>query len=537
VIKNLINNKFICMILFIGTIIRLYGIQDVGLNHYDSAYYANIAKVPSLTVKWFFNESEGNKDLPSLKRYLKNRGGTAHIVKPGHIILITLSFLIFGIKDHAVLIVSAVCGIGVIIMSYLIGKELFTKPVGFIAAAIIAVSGQQMIFSRTGYPQMNTTFIFCLAFFLFWKSINIQNGNKLFRSSAIITGLTLLFHQSVYIVIFPLFIAMMVNVNKPVNGSLSSKIRKCFHFFVIMLIPLLLSQLFVMAINSIHPSGGEDLLMRNLGRLQSGAFDRWGISNEKLSFYPIIFWMLEGPLITILLPISIIFTLWKAYKIHSINYVLLGLLTSIPLLFWTLNYTTLKAIQVAMPFIAISVGVFIVDVSKQSAMYYNRKKIQTLIPILVVLVILSFGLVRSYPHIKFKSNYKLAVNQLIEYMNIHGGVFNVNQNNLWPISTFYSGNFTDTLPSDFKGEILFDNGNIQSDFKIIDWRQFIPGKTNIVELENIINNYEPIIQLPYGEKAYPIWHYHRYYDTERIPKLFKDVSATNFISVYDLRKN
>jgi hypothetical protein len=229
--------------------------------------------------------------------------------------------------------------------------------------------------------------------------------------------------------------------------------------------------------------------------------------------------------------------LWKAYKTHSINYVLIGSLASIPLVFWTLNYTTLKAIQVAMPFIAISVGVFIVDVSKQFAMYCNRQYIQTLIPIVIVVFILSSGSVRSYSHIKFKSNYRLAVNQLMEYMNVHGGVFNVNQNNLWPIAYFYTGNLIDKIPSGFKGDIVFADGDIRSDYKIIDWRQFIPGKTNIIELENIIENYEPIIQLPYNNKAYPIWHYHRYYDTEIIPELFNEYSEAKNISVYDLRNN
>ena len=114
-------------------------------------------------LQWFFDENERNKGFTSLESYLKDRGCNANIIKPGHIALITLSFLIFGIKDYAVLLVSAVCGIGVIIMTYLIGKDVFGKPEGLIAAAIIAVSGQQMIFSRTGYPQMDTTFIFSLA--------------------------------------------------------------------------------------------------------------------------------------------------------------------------------------------------------------------------------------------------------------------------------------------------------------------------------------------------------------------------------------
>ena len=120
-------------------------------------------------------------------------------------------------------------------------------------------------------------------------------------------------------------------------------------------------------------------------------------------------------------------------------------------------------------------------------------------------------------------------------MNIHGGVFNIDQNNLWTILAFYSGNFTDTLPSGFKGEILFNNERIQSDYKIIDWHQFIPGKSDISRLENISKNYIPIIELNYRKEAWPIFNYHRHYDIKRIPELFNKYPKTQYISVYDLK--
>ena len=535
-IKNIIlNNKLILLTVITGAFLRLDGIHNQGLNWYDSAYYANVAKVPILSFKWLFDENNSKKDLPSLETYLINRGCNTNIIKPGHVAFITLSFLIFGIKDYAVLLVSAICGIGVIVMTYRIGREIFAKSVGLIAAAIIAVSGQQIIFSRTGFPQTDTVFLFCLALFLFWKSICAKDGNKLFISSAVITGLTLLFHQSVYILIFLLFIAMMVNVNEGVNRSFSSRIKKCLYFFAIMLIPFIFSHIFITVFNSINPSGGEDLLMRNLERLQSGAFERWGISIEKLSFYPSMFWMLEGPLVTMLIPLSIIFMLWKAYNTHSINYVLIGLLASIPLVFWTLNYTTLKAIQVAMPFVAISIGVFIVALSKRISIYYNKKKIGFYIQNITILFILIIGTNNSFTSINLKTNYNSVFIELEKYMKANDGQLNAIQNNIWPITYFYAGNIVDNNPSQFSNNIIFDKPDAHSDYRIIDWQQFQYGKNDINSLMDVDNKYSPVIQKIYWDEAIPILNYHRHYDVKSVQNLFKKYPQTHFISVYDLR--
>ena len=139
--------------------------------------------------------------------------------------------------------------------------------------------------------------------------------------------------------------------------------------------------------------------------------------------------------------------------------------------------------------------------------------------------------------ISFRSNYKATIDELVEIMESNQGKFNANQNNLWPITYFYAGNLIDELPSNFMGEIIFYNDKIKSDYIVIDWRQYIPGKNDLGKLSYITRNYSPIIKKYYNGKAYPIWNYHRYYDFKRIPKLFESNINANNISVYDLRKS
>tara|TARA_B100000315_G_C14423077_1_gene516495 strand:- start:256 stop:921 length:666 start_codon:yes stop_codon:yes gene_type:complete len=218
------------------------------------------------------------------------------------------------------------------------------------------------------------------------------------------------------------------------------------------------------------------------------------------------------------------------------NYILVVLLTTIPITFWTLNYTTLKGIQVVMPFLALCVGVFVDTILRNINKYFKKREIRTIISIILSFIILLFGYYRVFPYSKWESNYKSVSEQLINYMKIHGGKLNISQNNLRPILSFYFGNQIDNLPNKFKGEIDFNDQNIETDYRIIDWRQFISKAHDTAYLLNISKNYTPIIKINYREEAGPIYNYHRHYDLKRIPELFNKYPDAKNIAVYDLRK-
>lgn len=539
-IKRIAVSYFaIFLILLVGIFVRVYGITETGINLWDSAYYANIAKTPIFAVKWLLNNATDDvKSFEGLVAYLKSRGCGGNIIKPGHVFLITLSFILFGIKDYAVILVSAVSGIGVIILTFIIGKRMFNKTVGSIAAAVIAVSGQQVIFSRTGWPQMDTVFLFCLAFVFYWAWMHaddVKRKRRFFLVSAIISGATLLFHQSVIIVILALLAATLLRAKNSPGVGITAGLRDCFYFIAVMLAMLACVQLIIMAINFLNPSDGTDFFARNLERVEKGMFGLWGLSTAKILFYPQMFWRLEGALVAILTPISICFVLWRASKTKATSYIMMSFLTAVPLAFWTFNYTTVKAIQVAMPFIAVVIGVFIVEVGTMISDHLNRRLIKAVLPGAMVTIILLSGLFRCYPIVELKWNYRPMVNQTIEYMKINGGQLSAFQNNLWPILKFYLGNKVDVVGSDFKGKLEIRDLRAHSDYRIIDWRQFYPGKTDIDSLLKIERKYKAILELNYLENALPIYNYHRYYDIERIPEIFKKYPETRKIAVYDLR--
>jgi len=526
--KIIKNNLLILIILITGLTIRLIGMKDVGISDYDTAYYANIAKVPIFTIDWFFDKNINNKDLEGLAEYLKERGSGAKIIKPGHVFLIFLSFLIFGVKDYAILAVSTICSIGVIILTYIIGYKLFNKSIGLIGSAIIAVSGQNIIYSRTGYPQADTTLLFCITFLFLYYHLNSINRGKYFWYSGIFSGLLLLFHQSAIVALVPLFIIMLFNFVINPQKKCSHSIIDCIYFISIMITIFFASEYAIDYINQFNSNGGQELSARLYDTTFSRAIGYFGFSLDKLLFYPRMFWILEGSLVTILIPLSITYVAWKSYWTKSINYLMISLVTCLPLFFWLINYTTLKGIQVLMPFIAICVGIAVNNYSKNTII--NNFGIN-----LFISIILFSGLLRSSPIISFKPKYNSVFSELEKYLESQNGQFNANQNNLWPISYFYCGNMIHNNPSQFGGKIIYNDQEEQTDFKIIDWSQFIPGKNNIKNLIDIDKYYYPIIKKEYGKIAQPIWNYHRYYDINRYPNIFNKYPQAHFISVYDIR--
>ena len=55
--KFLLTYPMLILILLIGVYLRVYDINKVGIYDWDSAYYANTAKVPILSAKWLMNDS------------------------------------------------------------------------------------------------------------------------------------------------------------------------------------------------------------------------------------------------------------------------------------------------------------------------------------------------------------------------------------------------------------------------------------------------------------------------------------------------
>ena len=126
--------------------------------------------------------------------------------KPGHDLLVLLSFLLFGIRDYAPLVMSAICGVLTVGVVYLLGRDLLDRQTGLLAAAVLATSTFHIIYSRSAYAQADSVFFLALGMWLWFRAGSDRPLLLRFLAGASI-GFAFTCHYVV--LMFPLLMALL----------------------------------------------------------------------------------------------------------------------------------------------------------------------------------------------------------------------------------------------------------------------------------------------------------------------------------------
>ena len=73
-----------------------------------------------------------------------------------------------GINELTSRALSAFCGVGTVLATFVLGRALFNRWVGFIGALILLSTSHFLRFSRLGLPDIPFTFFLSMAFYFFW---------------------------------------------------------------------------------------------------------------------------------------------------------------------------------------------------------------------------------------------------------------------------------------------------------------------------------------------------------------------------------
>jgi len=107
--------------------------------------------------------------------------------------LVSLSYLGFGINNFAVRFPSAIFGVLTVIFTFNIGRKLFDRKTGFLAAGLLATFIIFFVYARYASPDMALTFFITYAMYLFLKGLkNPEGGGKFFAFFFIVLGLATL---------------------------------------------------------------------------------------------------------------------------------------------------------------------------------------------------------------------------------------------------------------------------------------------------------------------------------------------------------
>jgi hypothetical protein len=159
----------------LAAVVRLWGLGSQPIIYFDSGVYlgegAFLASAAQRAATALLTPGPGS---PLERVALAARTGTdghpPDIAKPGHAILLAIAFLLLGKSVLAAGLVSALAGIGTVITTYAIGMRGWGPRVALPAAALLAISGQALVYSREPLVEADGMFFAMLASLVYLRA-------------------------------------------------------------------------------------------------------------------------------------------------------------------------------------------------------------------------------------------------------------------------------------------------------------------------------------------------------------------------------
>ncbi|HEY3063334.1 MAG TPA: glycosyltransferase family 39 protein [Chloroflexota bacterium] len=158
-----------------GALPRLWGLGAQPVLYFDSGVYLGEgAFLASATQRAITALATGQNVALTLQD-----GVDAHppdIAKPGHAIVLALSMLVLGKTVLAGAVVSALAGVATVAATYAIGAAGWNRRLGLLAAVLLAISGQHLVYSREPLVEADGLFFATAAALVFlrassWRSL------------------------------------------------------------------------------------------------------------------------------------------------------------------------------------------------------------------------------------------------------------------------------------------------------------------------------------------------------------------------------
>lgn len=458
----------ILSILLLGAALRFGDIGDKGIVDSDSGVYAGEAKALYLPFVWVVQGASSDDgsgfSLGDLKRYMQDRGAVfPYVGKPGHDILIALSYFIWGLHDYAVLFPSALLGTLAILFVYLIGRDLFGTAAGLLGALVLAVSKWAVVFSLHGLAEMNSAFFGLLAVYFYLKALATPSRRK---SMLVLAGLSLGFSITVnykMLVLIPPFLGYEIVL---LYRSYKKTGRQCLGrpliFLGMMVLPVFVMQIPFWIFSRLGMLRG--LIEENVSRGFTTYFDalarRWaGNTTADTAIYSMTYkgallnfdlmYRFEGAFVFLAILVGVVLLLVGLRRRFEFGrFVVVSHLTYM-LLLWSIftgGHPSVKAPVMVLPLVALAAGVGIGELAEKVSAKMHRLSARHL-QVAAGVFVLIYGVYNSWEVVTYKSHYKLAVERMIPYIKSNDGVLTGDHGSISSVVKFYFGNAVHKNPS------------------------------------------------------------------------------------------
>lgn len=154
--KKRLDLVIIVLIILIASPLFFYKLGQSSLVSWDEAWYAEIAR----------NILKTGDPI-----HLQFNGRPYNDHPPFGFILISLSYLVFGVSEFSTRLPAAIMGILGLVFTYLLGKQLFNRGVGIFSAAALASAIWFVYRARSGNLDVTLTTLFLSTFYFGFKVV------------------------------------------------------------------------------------------------------------------------------------------------------------------------------------------------------------------------------------------------------------------------------------------------------------------------------------------------------------------------------
>jgi hypothetical protein len=163
----------------VAAAVRLWGLGSQPILFFDSGVYLGEGAFLASVAQHALAGIVGSGDGTVLERIARATasgmdGHSPDIAKPGHAILLALAFLTFGKSAFAGGLVSALAGIGTVAATFAIGVHGWNKRIGLVAAALLAISGQHLVYSREPLVEADGLFFATIASLVYLRARGLR---------------------------------------------------------------------------------------------------------------------------------------------------------------------------------------------------------------------------------------------------------------------------------------------------------------------------------------------------------------------------
>jgi len=472
-------------ILMIGSIVRFWNMTNKGLFFWDEGLFLmgtrfvnwRTSELTENFGRFGFKLSSFNSDHESFEGY------PVFLQKPGHIALLSVASLVWGVDEYLGHVVSSVFGLLSIVLVYFIGRICGGQRLGLLAALLLALGPTHVHYSRVGLHEITSSFFVLMAVLFHLKSMRRSQSKGLDEILFFLTGICLSYAiicSYRWIIFIPVFIGMDILILSLRGTRLPVAIWRALLFMSGFMIPLSFAEFFYFLYFypdyvRFQPSSYFNVLLYKFSSEthfnMSRPFHYLGQLSKS-----------EGVLYLSLVVFGLLHSIRKKHKLL----IYITLLLLFPFILYSFNVTRVaRAISIVVPFMAILAATTIISVHNLLKKMTRHWRVTGNLMFIIILVVF---IRQDITILGMNSGYDAAFDFVMQRSD------GKHLSTMAPIGALRMGRESVPLhpPRQFEELQTFCEHHGYR-YILVDWQKYVWYYPSIEELER---NYEPVIIIP-----------------------------------------